>query len=226
MKLSPFGTIALLVLAVAALVSVAAAIPALPHAFCGDVVVNGAPAPDGTTVSATVSEGTLAAGTQNPVTTVGGSFGKGGAAPLLVQGEIADGVTITFLVNGVPTGTTEVFGAGGGPTTVHLSVVTDATPLPTTSESVSSGGGGETSTPAPTRVPEKTVAPEVTEPEGPGARETSASTVATTSVTAGTSPAPAQAADQTPAPEQAPLIYAPIALIAGGILFIAWRGRR
>ncbi|MEN6514609.1 hypothetical protein, partial [Methanoculleus sp.] len=127
-------------------------------------------------------------------------------------------------VNGVPTGTTGVFEAGGGPTTIQLSVTTGATPLPTTSESVSSGGGGETTAPAPTRVPGKTVAPEVTEPEGPVARETS--TVATTSVTAGTSPAPAQAADQTPAPEQAPLIYAPIALIAGGILFIAWRGQR
>ncbi len=228
MKLSPLGTTALLILMMGALISVVSAIPALPHALCGDVMVNGMPAPDGTSVSATVSEGTLITGGQNPVTTVGGSFGGGDALPLLVQGEIPDGVTITFNVNGVPTDTTAVFEAGGGLTVIQLSVVTDATPLPTqTSTPVSSdSGGGDTSTLAPTQVPEKTVAPEVTESEGPVTRETTAATVATTTVAAETSPAPAQTADHTPSPEQAPLIYAPIALIAGGILFIAWRGRR
>jgi|GEM_PF-6710475 hypothetical protein len=229
MKLSPFGTAALLILAMGALVSVASAIPVLPHAFCGDVVVNGAPAPDGTDVSATINEGTLIAGTQNPVTTVEGSFGKGDAPYLLVQGEIPDGAIVTFQINGVSTGTTAVFEAGGGPTAIQLSVVTDATPLPTqTSTPVSSGssGGVETPTPAPTEVPEKTAAPGVTEPEEPVTHETSASTVATTPVTAGTSPPPAQTVDQTQTPKQAPLIYAPLALIAGGVLFIVWRGRR
>ncbi len=228
MQVSRFSIAALLILTVAALVSAVLATPVLlPHAFSGDVVVNGVPAPDGTTVSATVSEGTLAAGPQNPVTTVGGSFGRGDALPLLVQGEIPDGAIVTFHVNGVPTGTTAVFETGGGPTAVHLSVVTDATPPPArTPARVSSGGGGDDTTPAPTEVPEGTVTPEVTEPgDGSAIRETPASSAATTPVTTGTSPVPVQAAAQTPDPEQAPLVYAPVALIAGGILFIAWTRR-
>jgi hypothetical protein len=227
MQLSRFGIAALLIFTVAALVSAVSAIPVLlPHAFNGDVVVNGAPAPDGTTISATVSEGTLAAGPQNPVTTVGGSFGRGDAPPLLVQGEIPDGATITFHVNGVPTGTTAVFETGGGPTAVHLSVVTDATPPPARTPARVSSGGGSGDTPAPTEVPEETVTPEVTEPgEGSVMRETPASSAATTPVTTGTSPVPVQAATRTPDPEQAPLVYAPVALIAGGILFIAWTRR-
>jgi hypothetical protein len=227
MKLSPFGIVALLILAVAAFVSVASAIPVLPHAFCGDVVVNGAPAPDGTEVSATISEGTLNPGTQNPVTTVGGSFGKGGADLLLVQGEIPDGAIITFHVNGVSTGTTAVFEAGGGPTTVQIPVTTGATPLPTTSEPVSSGGGGGGTTTPPTEVPEETVTPGTT---GPGertvTRETPRSPAATTPVTAETPPDQTQEAARTTAPRETPLVYAPIAAITGGILIFAWTRRQ
>ncbi|NQS78867.1 MAG: hypothetical protein HQQ74_09260 [Methanoculleus bourgensis] len=227
MKLSPFGTAVLLILAAAAFVSVVSAIPALPHAFCGDVVVNGAPAPDGTEVSATISEGTLVTGTQNPVTTVGGSFGKGGADLLLVQGEIPNGAIITFHVNGVPTDTTGVFEAGGGPTTIRLSVTTGATPLPTTSESVSSGGGGgggDDTTTAPTEVPEKTV---TAEPGGETVtREMPASPAATTPAVAEEPSAGTQEAARTTAPRETPLVYAPIATIAGVILIFAWTRRQ
>jgi len=228
MRLSPFIIAALLVLAVSAAVPAAMAFPVLPHAFCGDVEVNGVSAPDGTPVSATVSEGTLNTGEQNPVLTVGGSYGKGDTLPLLVQGEIPDGATITFHVNGVSTGTTAVFETGGGPTVVHLSVVTGATPLPTrTPAQVSSGGGGDDATTAPTEVPKGTVTPEATEPGDESAiRETPASPAATTPVTAGTSPERTQAAAQTTVPRETPLVYAPIASIAGGILIFAWTRRQ
>ncbi len=226
MKVSSFRTVALLALAVVAFVSVVTATPALPHAFCGDVTVDGAPAPDGTEVSAVISEGTLVAGTQNPVATVGGSFGKGGALPLLVQGEIPDGAIVTFHVDGVSTDATAVFEAGGGLTTVQIEVVTGATPLPTTSKPVSSGGGGTTAS-SSTEVPEKTVVPEATgSEEGSTAHETPTSSVVATPGTMERPPDQTQTAAQTTAPREAPLVYAPIASIAGGILVFTWVRRQ
>ncbi len=91
------------------------AVPALPHAFYGSVTVNGAAAPNGTQVSATVSGRTVITNAQNPVTTVGGSYGIN-SPYLLVQGDIPNGATITFNVtnaNGTATGGTTTFEAGG-----------------------------------------------------------------------------------------------------------------
>ena len=134
MRLSPFVIAALLVLAVSAAAPAAMAFPVLPHAFCGDVEVNGVSAPDGTPVSAKVSEGTLIPGEQNPVATTGGSYGKGGALPLLVQGtDIPDGAIVSFYVFGIDTGETAVFRAGGGPTTVNLSIIWEPVPPEITS---------------------------------------------------------------------------------------------
>lgn len=108
---------------IAAIPAVSATIPDLPHAFSGNVQVNGVAAPTGTAVSATVSGGTLIPGSQNPVViTTAGSYGKDGAPRLLVQGTGITGATITFYVNGVNTGTTAVHQAGGGPTVVDLSI--------------------------------------------------------------------------------------------------------
>lgn len=104
------------------------AIPALPHAFYGDVTINGVPAPDGSSVSAIASEGTTVA-VQNPVTTVGGSYGES-SPKLLVQGDIPDGATISFYVNGVNTGSTAVYEAGGGPTRMDLAITVVAPPPP------------------------------------------------------------------------------------------------
>jgi hypothetical protein len=156
---------------------------------------------------------------------VGGSFGKGGADLLLVQGEIPNGAIITFHVNGVPTDTTGVFEVGGGPTAIQLSVTTGATPLPTTSESVSSGGGGggDTTT-APTEVPEKTVTAEPGEETV--TRETPASPAATTPAVAEEPSAGTQEAARTTAPRETPLVYAPIAAITGVILVFAWARRQ
>ena len=104
------------------------AIPALPHAFYGNVEINGVPSPDGTSVSAIASEGTIVA-TQNPVTTVGGGYGES-SPKLLVQGDIPNGATITFYVNGVSTGVTAIFEVGGGPTQLDLAVTIVAPPPP------------------------------------------------------------------------------------------------
>ena len=107
----------------------AGGVPKIPHAFFGSVIVNGAAAADGTQVSATVNIGTIIS-TQNPVTTVGGSYGISNPY-LLVQGyDIPDGTTINFYVNGVSTGQTASFIAGGGPTQEDLSAT------------ITGGGGG------------------------------------------------------------------------------------
>ncbi len=100
----------ILSLALLALALPAYAIPALPHAFYGDVEINGAPAPDGSLVSATVGSGDIVA-VQNPVATVGGSYGVS-SSKLLVQGNIQDGTIITFYVNGVSTDQTEEWHSG------------------------------------------------------------------------------------------------------------------
>ena len=103
-------------------------IPTLPHTFCGSVTVNGAPASNDTQVSATVDSGTVITNAQNPVTTVGGSYGINSPC-LLVQGDIPPRATVTFYVNGVKAeGVTAIFEAGGGPTKRDLSVTTIAPP--------------------------------------------------------------------------------------------------
>jgi hypothetical protein len=118
-------------------------IPKLPHAFYGNVTVNSAPAPAGTRVSATVSDGEIIP-TQNPVITVGGSYGVN-SQYLLVQGyDIPDGATITFHVtnsNGTAIGGTTVFQAGGGPTRMDLRV--NITAPPSGGGGGGGGGGGE-----------------------------------------------------------------------------------
>ena len=78
-------------------------VPPLPQAFYGDLTVNGSPAAVGTNVEAT-GEGVLTGIAGNPiVTTEAGKYGSASplGAKLIVQGEILDGATITFLVNGV-----------------------------------------------------------------------------------------------------------------------------
>ena len=105
-------------------------IPTLPHAFYGSVTVNGAPASNGTQVSAVVDSGSVITNTQNPVTTVGGSYGIN-SPYLLVQGDIPPGATVTFYVNGVKAeGVSAIFEPGGGPSRHDLSVTIAAPPPP------------------------------------------------------------------------------------------------
>jgi len=139
MKKVAFSIVLALCLLLGATPALADEIPALPHAFYGTVTINTAPASDGIQVSATVDNGSVITNVQNPVTTVGGSYGID-SPPLLVQGDIAPGATITFHVtnaNGTATGGTATFTAGGGPTQKNLSVTIEA---PAPSED---GGGGD-----------------------------------------------------------------------------------
>lgn len=113
-----------LLLVLSAAPALADGVPKLPHAFYGSVTVNGDSAADGTQISATVDTGQIIS-TQNPVTTVGGTYGV--TSPyLLVQGyDIPDGATITFHVtipNGAATSGTAIFTASGGPTRQDLAV--------------------------------------------------------------------------------------------------------
>ena len=122
-----FSFIVLAFLLVFLAVPAYAGIPALPHAFYGSVTINGSPAPDGSQVSATVDEGVVLA-TQNPVTTVEGSYGVD-SPKLLVQGDALSGA-ITFYVNGREAAPSQrtTFEAGGGPDRIDLSVTIAAPP--------------------------------------------------------------------------------------------------
>jgi len=129
-KIAIFIAVSVLLL-LCATPALANGIPKLPHAFYGSVEINDDPAPGGTQISATVDIGDIIS-TQNPITTVGDSYGIG-SLYLLVQGyDIPDGATITFYVtnkDGTAVGGTATFEAGGGPDRIDLSV-TIAAPTP------------------------------------------------------------------------------------------------
>ena len=74
----------------------------LPHAFYGNVTISGTPAANGTVVVAR-GEGVLTGIEGNPITvTEAGKYGgPDGSDPLVVQGDITDGTSLTFYVNNV-----------------------------------------------------------------------------------------------------------------------------
>ncbi len=76
--------------------------PPMPHAFYGSVTINGTPAANGTVVEAR-GEGVLTGIEGNPITvTEAGKYGgPDGSDPLVVQGDITDGTSLTFYVNNV-----------------------------------------------------------------------------------------------------------------------------
>ncbi|MBI2233026.1 MAG: hypothetical protein HYU56_03840 [Candidatus Aenigmarchaeota archaeon] len=121
-----------------------------PHTFFGDVLVNGAPATDGTIVSARV-DGTEVLSTA----TVGGVYGKPPAPEFRVRSDDGSfsGRIVRFFVNGVDSGATAIF-ANGDSDEVDLSVTIAAPPSPGGgggggSGSSSSGGGGSGGVAAP-----------------------------------------------------------------------------
>jgi len=116
----------------------------VPHAFYGTAEVNGDPAPVGTEVEAR-GEGVQTGVDGNPVVTI--VVGKYGSSSnpfepmLIIQGEIAEGATLTFYVSGVSTGQTAEWHSGEV-TEVNLTVTIEGPPPGTTevSDIISSAG--------------------------------------------------------------------------------------
>jgi hypothetical protein len=107
-------------------------IPPLPHAFYGAVKINNNPAPVGTRVEAR-GEGVRTGIEGNPVTTVAaGVYGSPDpmGPKLVVQGNILEGTTVTFYVNGVKTAQTAAWHSG------------EVTELNITATIQAGGGGG------------------------------------------------------------------------------------
>jgi hypothetical protein len=89
-------------------------IPPLPHAFYGRIEINGSPAPIGTQIEAR-GEGVRTGIEGNPiVTTEVGVYGSPDpmGPKLVVQGDILDGATITFYINGFPAEQTAAWHSG------------------------------------------------------------------------------------------------------------------
>jgi len=104
-------------------------IPPLPHAFYGTVKINGSPASVGTSVEAR-GEGVATGVAGNPTTTtVTGIYGTSNPFEhrLIVQGDIEEGATLTFYVNGVSTDQTAEWHSGET-TELALSVTITAPP--------------------------------------------------------------------------------------------------
>jgi len=132
-KATIFVVIALL-LTFSATPAYAQEVPPLPHAFYGDVTINGNAAPIGTTVEARGS-GVLTGIEGNPITTTErGKYGSSNPLEprLIVQGDIEEGAAITFYVNGrlATTNPATVEWHSGETTRVNLSVTIAAPPGP------------------------------------------------------------------------------------------------
>ena len=100
-------------------VSPVLAAPVMPHAFYGTVTINGADADADTVVTAKVGGVDCGSYTVEVV----GQYGSLDERDyLIVQGDISNGDSITFYVNGDEAEETATFEAGGGPTEQDLSV--------------------------------------------------------------------------------------------------------
>lgn len=116
----------------------------VPNAFYGTVEVNGDPAPLGTEVEAR-GDGVLTGVDGNPVVIIVdgkyGSLDDPFEPKLIVQGNIADGTTLIFYVNGVATGQTAEWHSGEV-TEINLAATIEGPPPGTTevSDIISSAG--------------------------------------------------------------------------------------
>ena len=153
-KVFAFATVAILLMLWATPVY-AQEIPPLPHAFYGTVEINGSPAPAGTQVEA--RGGGVRIGIEgNPILTVAaGVYGSPNpmGSKLIVQGDILDGATVTFYVNGVSTEQTAEWHSGEV-TGLDLSVAIPIPPPPPGG----GGGGGLPPDITPPRISEVLVA--------------------------------------------------------------------
>jgi hypothetical protein len=150
MKVKMFAFILLAVLLALAATPVYAAAPVLPHAFYGTIDVNGSPAPVGTQVEVR-GEGVETGVGNNPIeVTVEGKYGNSEPLEpkLIVQGDVVEGATVTFYVNGVSTGQTAEWHSGEV-TELNISATIEG------------------SLPEPPPPPEQTTEPPPTEPSSP-----------------------------------------------------------
>jgi len=142
--------------------------PALPHAFYGTIEVNGSPVPVGTQVEAR-GEGVQTGVDNNPiVVTAEGEYGGSGAfdPKLAVWGDIAEGATVTFYVNGVSTGQTAAWHTGEVTELNVDATIEGSLPEPPPPEETTEPPP-ETTEPPPTEPPvppEPPTPPESTEP--------------------------------------------------------------
>lgn len=124
----------------------AVATPGVPHQFFGSVTINGAPAPDGTTVSAKIGSSTV-----STTTTFGGKYGY---SPRIVYVNDPNGdrygSIIRFFVNDVYTGATASY-SNGKSTQVDLAVTISTPPPNNPPPSGGGGGSGGGSTPTVTQ---------------------------------------------------------------------------
>ncbi|MFC2066436.1 CARDB domain-containing protein [Chloroflexota bacterium] len=98
-----------------------AQIPPIPHAFYGNVTINGDAAPVGTIVTAEVNG--VQCLTCSYTVKVAGQYGDTSESDYLTVQGSHSGDTVEFFVNGVKdTSKTAEFLAGGGPTPINLSV--------------------------------------------------------------------------------------------------------
>lgn len=143
------GMTLILLLALATGVSAAeASPPTFPHDFWGSVTIDGAPAPAGITITATIGETTYG----SIVTTKAGEYGSSsryeGGRLVVSATDGHAGETITFLVNGRAARETAPF-TPDSTTRLDLSVAGGSTPTPGNG---GNGGGGGPSGSSPTPV--------------------------------------------------------------------------
>ena len=123
--------------------------PPLPHAFYGDLLINGSPAQAGTKVEVK-GTGVITGTDSNPIWTAEiGKYGTPGptGAKLIAQGyTIEDGTLLAFYVDDVFTGQTFPF-QSGDITELDLIIPSAPPPAPVNSLITSSTGGGHVETP-------------------------------------------------------------------------------
>jgi len=139
------------VLIISSLIGVVLAfeVPKLPHAFYGDLIIDGSPAPAGMKVEVN-GTGVMTGISGNPIyTNEIGKYGDAGhlGVKLLAQGDtIEDGTTLTFYVNDISTNQTFLW-QEGEVTKLDIIIPSPPPPEPVNSLTTSSTGGGHVETP-------------------------------------------------------------------------------
>jgi len=205
MKLKSLALISVVSFFMTFVATVYAQFPPVPHAFYGTLTINGSAAPVGSTVEAR-GQGVSTGVQGNPIVTEqAGQYGSADALgkKLVVQGNITDGATISFYVNGALAPQTAIWHSGDTTQLNLTATIPTATPVPPTNTPVPA-----TNTPVP---PTNTPVPATNTP----VPATNTPVPATnTPVPATNTPVPATnppvPAANTPVPTTAPVYVAPV----------------